>query len=316
MFVSNFIVFILGLFRPSTVLAPVPVRVMRQRGFSTLTLALIGLLAGSSLAIPALQLATGAMAGSAGPTATIDARSAAEHALWRLRFDPNVHDEMTGSPPELNYILAFFSGDADINIEASSEPPANNGLTASLSVTPSSIPADTATTVTYTLTLTNDDNEPHDVTRFEADPSGSFSPTYLTGTTTGATTINPVYQQSEWRWELITPVTVAGFGGTASISWQMSVDEGDGQYWVRGTVRVDNIGNVDAPLSGSLRATEVNDLDVTTIVTPNEVVAGSAQAHTFIIEVTNNGSVDYTPEFIKHWTSTLFDHDTGTTTGM
>jgi len=289
---------------------------MRQRGFSTLTLALIGLLAGSSLAIPALQLATGAMAGSAGPTATIDARSAAEHALWRLRFDPNVHDEMTGSPPELNYILAFFSGDADINIEASSEPPANNGLTASLSVTPSSIPADTATTVTYTLTLTNDDNEPHDVTRFEADPSGSFSPTYLTGTTTGATTINPVYQQSEWRWELITPVTVAGFGGTASISWQMSVDEGDGQYWVRGTVRVDNIGNVDAPLSGSLRATEVNDLDVTTIVTPNEVVAGSAQAHTFIIEVTNNGSVDYTPEFIKHWTSTLFDHDTGTTTGM
>jgi hypothetical protein len=287
-----------------------------QRGASTLAMALIGLLVGTSLATPAMQLVVGSFSSTTGSTATIDAKSAAEHALWRLRYDPSVHTEMTGSPPETDYILGFPSGDATINILASSDPPADNGLTASLSVTPSTIPEETATTVTYTLTLTNDDTETHDVTRFEANPSGSYSPTYLTGTTTGATTANPVYTSGEWRWELVSPITVNGFGGTTSISWQMSVDEDDGQYWVRGTIRVDEVGNVDAPLSGSVRATSTNDLDITTVVTPNEVIAGSTQTYSFTIDVTNNGSEDYTPEFIKHWTSTLFDHDTGTTTGM
>jgi hypothetical protein len=287
-----------------------------QRGFSTLTLALIGLLAGTSLAVPAMQLAAGALAGSHGPEASIDARSAAEHALWRLRYDPTVHTEMTGSPPETDYILGFPSGNADINIEASSDPPANNGVSASLSVTPSNVPEETPTTVTYTLTFTNDDTESHDVTRFEANPSGSYSPAFQTGTTTGAATADPTWQSGEWRWELITPVTVAGFGGTTSISWQMTVDEDDGQYWMRGTVRVDGIGNVDAPLSGSVRSTETNDLEIVTTVTPDEIVAGSTQTFSYTIAVTNNGSETYTPEFIKHWTSTLFDHDSGTTAGM
>lgn len=288
----------------------------KQRGASTLAMALIGLLVGTSLATPAMQMIVGAFTPSTGATASIDARSAAEHALWRLRYDPTVHTEMTGSPPETDYVLAFPSGNADINILASSDPPAENGLTASLMVTPSTIPEETATVVTYVMTLTNDDTTSHDVTRFEADPSGSFSPTYLTGTTTGATTVDPVYQSGEWRWNLLTPITVNGFGGTTSISWQMTVDEDDGQYWVRGTVRVEDVGSVDAPLSGSIRVTDASDLDITTVVTPNEIIAGSTQTYSFTIDVTNNGTEDYTPEFIKHWTSTLFDHDTATTTGM
>ncbi len=287
-----------------------------QRGFATLALALIGLLVGSSLAISALQLAGGTLVSSVGPSASIDARSAAEHALWRLRYDPSVHDEMTGSPPETTYILAFPGGDATVNIEASSDPPADNGLTASLMVIPGTVPEGTATTVTYTLTLTNDDTEAHDVTRFEIDPHGSFTPTYLTGTTTGATTANPVYQAGKWRWNLVSAVNVNGFGGTTSILWQMSINENDGQYWLRGTVRVDNIGNVDAPLSGSVRAADANDLTVTTVVTPSEVVAGSAQIYTYTVDITNTGVTDYTPEFVKHWTSTVFDHNSGSTTGI
>ena len=287
-----------------------------QRGISTLMLALIGLLAGSSLAVPAMQLATGTLASSVGPSASIDARSAAEHALWRLRYDTAVHEEMTGSPPATTYILGFPAGDANVTIVASSDPPADNGLTASLSVTPNTVPVETATTLTYTLTLTNDDIEAHDVTRFEADPSGSYNPALQTGTTTGATTQDPVYQAGRWLWDLVTPVSVAGFGQTTGISWQMTINEDDGQYWIRGTVRVDNIGNVVAPLSGSVRASEVNDLDITMSVTPTEVVAGSSQAYTYTIDITNNGATGYTPEFVKHWTSTLFDHDTGTTTGI
>ena len=111
-----------------------------QRGFATLALALIGLLVGSSLAVSALQLAGGTLVSSVGPSASIDARSAAEHALWRLRYDPSVHDEMTGSPPETTYILAFPGGDATVSIEASSDPPADNGLTASLTVIPGIVP--------------------------------------------------------------------------------------------------------------------------------------------------------------------------------
>jgi hypothetical protein len=287
-----------------------------QRGAATLAMALIALMVGTSLAIPAMQLIVGSFTSTTGSSASIDARSAAEHALWRLRFDPLVHDEMIGSPPQTDYILGFPNGDATVSILASSDPPSDNGLTASLLVTPSTIPENTQTTVTYTLTLTNDDTADHVVTRFETNPSGSFGPTYLTGTTTGATTQNPIYQSGEWRWELLTPITVDGFGGMTSISWQMSVNEDDGQYWARGTVRVENVGNVDAPLSSSIRATGTNDLEITTIVTPNEVVAGSTQTYSFTVEVTNNGLIDYTPEFIKHWTSTLFDHVTATTTGM
>ena len=247
-------------------------RAGKQRGFTTLMLALIGLLVGTSLAVPALQLATGTLASSVGPSAVIDGRSAAEHALWRLRYDPTVHDEMTGSPPETDYILAFPSGNAFVNIKASSDPPPNNGLQASLTVTPIIIQEEIASTVTYTLSLTNDDSQDHDVTRFEANPM-VFNPTYLVGTTTGATTSDPVYQASRWRWDLITPITVTGFGGTTSISWQMSITQDEGQYWVRGTVRVDGIGNVDAPLSEAVRASESADVVITTAVTPNEVVA-------------------------------------------
>jgi hypothetical protein len=287
-----------------------------QRGASMLAMALIGLLVGTSLATPAGQLVVGSFSGTTGATASIDARSAAEHALWRLRYDPTVHDEMIGSPPETDYILGFATGNANVNILASSDPPADNGLTASLSVTPSVVDEETPTTITYTLTLTNDDVETHDITRFAADPRSSYSPTYLSGTTTGATTADPVYQSGEWRWTLITPITVNGFGGTASISWDMTIDEDDGQYWMQGTVRIDTIGNVDAPLSGSVRSTETNDLEVTTVVTPNEVIAGSLQTYSFTIEMTNNGTEDYTPEFVKHWTSKLFDHSTGTTSGI
>ena len=293
-----------------------------QRGITTLMLALIGLLAGTSLAVPAMQLAAGTLASSVGPSASIDSRSAAEHALWRLRYDPTVHDEMTGSPPETTYILGFPSGNANVTIVASSDPPADNGLTASLTVTPNTVLEDIPTTITYTLTLTNDDIEAHDVTRFEANPHGSYNPVYLTGTTTGATTQNPVYQAGKWRWDLITPVRVTGFGGTTNISWQMTIDEDDGQYWIRGTVRVDNIGNVDAPLSGSVRVIDDDDLFsasllVSTAVTPSEVVAGSSQVYTYTIDITNTNDDDaYTLEFVKHWTLTSFDHNTGTTTGI
>ncbi len=290
--------------------------VAKQRGFSTLMLALIGLLAGTSLAVPAMQLAAGTLTSSVGSSASIDTRSAAEHALWRLRYDPAVYDEMTGSPPEVSYILGFTSGDANVTIAASSDPPLDNGLTASLTVTPSTVPENVPTTITYTLTIKNDDTESHDVTRFVVNPSGSYNPAYQTGTSTGATTQDPIYQGGKWHWDLVSPVSVAGFGGTVSLTWQMTIDEGDGQFWMRGTVRVDNIGNIDAPLSGSVRATGVSDLAITTVVTPTEVVAGSSQVYTYTIDITNNGLIDYTPEFVKHWTSTLFDHDAGTTTGM
>jgi hypothetical protein len=67
-----------------------------QRGAAMLAMALIALLVGTSLAAPAVNLVVGSFSGTAGVSASIDARSAAEHALWRLRYDPLVHDEMIG----------------------------------------------------------------------------------------------------------------------------------------------------------------------------------------------------------------------------
>lgn len=285
-----------------------------QKGFSTLTLALIGLLAGSSLAVPAIQLAAGSLAGSQGPIATVDARSAAEHALWRLQYDPAVHTDMTGSPPETDYVLAFSTGNADVNITASSDPPTNNGLRASIVVSPTVIEPDTPTDVTFTLTLINDDDQAHEITRFQAIPL-LFSPTYESGSTTGATTQDPSIFFGIRTWDLITPVVVPGFGGMTSIQWRSNYDLPEGQYWTAGIIRVNGEGNVYAPLDAYVRAVELTDLMVTTLVTTNQVTAGTAQTFHYTVTFANTGTSDYTVDWMKHYIPDYLDHVSGTTTG-
>ncbi len=286
-----------------------------QRGASTLALALIGLLVGTSLAAPAMQIVVGSFTTTAGASASVDARSAAEHALWRLENDPAVHDEMTGSPPSTDYVLGFPTGDANINIVASSDPPTNQGLRASINVSPTTIEPDTATEITFTLTLINDGDEAQDVTRFRAIPL-FFSPSYISGSTTGATTQNPTVFFGIYTWELLTPVSVPGFGGTTSISWRMTFDLPEGQYWTAGIVRVNGEGNVYAPLDAYVRAVVINDIDVSTVVTPNKVTAGSAQTFTYTVTITNNGLTDYTIDWLKHYVPNYLDHVPGSTTGL
>ena len=193
--------------------------------------------------MPALQLATGALASTGSATKSNDARSAAEHALWRLRYDPTLHDEMTGSPPETIYILGLPNGNASINIAASSDPPANDGLRSSIVVSPTVIEPDVPTEVTFTLTLINDDVVSHDVTRFRAIPL-FFWPSYVSG----ATTTDPSTFFGIYTWDLITPETVPGFGGSTSITWRMIFDQPEGQYWTEGIVRVEGHGSVFTPL--------------------------------------------------------------------
>ncbi|MDA1279626.1 MAG: hypothetical protein O3B95_06225 [Chloroflexi bacterium] len=281
-------------------IGPVANRAAGQRGFSTLTLSLIGLIAGSALAVPALQLAVGALATADRSSASNHARSAAEHALWRLKYDPTLHSLMTGSPPATDYILSLPNGNAGVNIAASSDPPPNEGLRSSIVVSPTVIEPGTPTEVMFTLTLINDDVVPHDVTRFRAVPL-LFPTSYVTGSTTGATTTDPSLFFGIYTWDLISAVSVPGFGGTTSITWRMNFDLPEGQYWTEGIVSVTGSGSIFTPLDAYVRAVVINDIDVSTTVAPNSVSAGSQQTFRYTVTFTNNGPVPYTVEWLKHY---------------
>ena len=288
---------------------------MRQRGFSILALALIGLLSSSAIAVPLLNRASNSLNSiDVSAVGASSARAAAEHALWRLQYDSTVHDEFTGTPPTTTYELVFPDGTATITI-VGIEPPLDFGLAASTVVTPKEVLPNTPTVLTYTMTISNDDTIPHDIVRVDADPQGSYGPQYVTSSTTGLTTDDPSLVGQKWRWTLATPVTVAPFGGTAQISWQMIIDEGEGNYWMGGAVRFDGVGDIDAPVSANVIAAIPSDIVVSTIVTPGIVESGDFETYTFTITVDNTSVNDYVLTDIKHFTTRDFDFVTGSSTG-
>jgi hypothetical protein len=159
----------------------------KQRGAAILAFALLGLTGTTILAMPILARASNDLhveANTAVRTSNA-AVSAAEHALWRIENDPDFLASMTGDPPSASYTLTLSDGDAEITVTSSSLAAEGDGISAYLSVSPNQIPQNVASTVTFTLTVVNDDVEPHVVTRAEADPR-QYSPAYQMGPLQGS----------------------------------------------------------------------------------------------------------------------------------
>jgi hypothetical protein len=290
-----------------------------QRGYTSLAFGMIGLVMCGAVAAPLVARAATALRAqeTSSPIkgGLNGAISAAEHALWRIAHDAAFVEGMTGEPPSAVYTLNLPEGTATITVTQSSEAPEGDGLSAQLTVTPWLIPPDTATTVAYTLRVVNDGTVARSIDRAEADPK-SFSPAYQTGSTTGFTTSDPTYESGKWRWSIVPAVSVAPLGGEVSMSWQMEIDEGEGDYFVEGSARIIDVGTVKAPLTSSVRVASMSDIEIFTVVDPPLVSAGDGLEFEFVVTVTNNATSTRTIDYLKHYTATDFDHNTGSTTGF
>ena len=290
----------------------------QQRGTAILAFALAGLTGTTVLAIPILARASNDLhvESTTAARSSNAAVSAAEHALWRIENDPDFLASMTGDPPTASYTLTLADGVTEITITSSSLAAEGDGVSAYLSVIPNQILEETPSTVTFTLRIVNDDLEPHVVTRVDADPR-QYSPAYQSGSTTGITTIDPIYTGGRWRWDIVPGVTVPGFGGEASLQWRMTVDEDDGNYWTGASIRVQGVGSVSAPMSASIRVYDTaTEIDIVSVVTPSQVSAGSLETFQHPITLTNNGVAPYTAEWVKYAVSRDLDYVLGSTSGM
>lgn len=289
-----------------------------QGGSAILALAVAGLIGTMLLAVPFLARATNdfQVGESTAPTSCNPASAAAEHGLWTIENNSTFLASMTGTPPTAIYILGLTAGDATVTVTSESVAAEAEGITAFLTVTPNSVIENTPTTVHYTLLVINNDNEEHVVTRVEADPR-AHSPVHLTGTTTGMTTADPTVTAGRWRWFLTPGVPIAPFGGQATLEWDATFDEGDGNYWTGASIRVENVGSVSAPMSAAIRVDDAaSDIDIVTSVVPSQVGAGSSETFTYTLTVTNTGTGPLTAEWLEHAATRDLDYDPGSTSGI
>jgi hypothetical protein len=283
--------------------------------FGMIGLVMCGVVAAPVVARAATALRAQETSSPVGQYSTDGAISAAEHGLWRIANDAAFLNSFTGTPPSAQYTLALPEGTATITVTQSSEDPGGDGLNVYLTVTPNQIQPDTPTTVDYTIRMVNNGNSAKSVDRVEADPQ-SFSPTYVNGSTTGITTSNPTYTAGRWRWSISPTVSVPAFGGQVSLSWKMTINEREGDYFVGGSARFVGVGTVSAPMTSSVRVANMADINVSTTVAPALVSSGDGLTFTYTVTITNNATSTRTIDWLKHYTTTDFDHLTGSTTGF
>ncbi|MBI4307132.1 MAG: hypothetical protein HY678_12510 [Chloroflexi bacterium] len=290
-----------------------------QGGYLSLTIGMLGLVMCGAIAAPLVARAATALRAqeTSSPVGSelSGVISAAEHGLWRIENDTAFLSGMTGSPPSSTYTLDLPEGTATITVTQSSDPPGGDGLNLYLTVTPNLVQPNTATTVTYTIRAVNNSSSAQSIDRVEADPQ-SFNPTYVANSTTGFTTAEPTYTAGAWRWNVVPAVLVPPFASEVSMSWQMQINQNEGDYFVAGSARFVNVGTVTAPMTSSVRVASMNDIDVGTTVTPPLVSAGNNLEFEYTITITNNAISTRTIDWVKHYTGTEFNHLVGSTSGF
>ncbi|GEM_PF-2974015 len=305
-----------------------------QRGYVVLTLALVGLMGGAVVAVPILQRATSGLRAHSGQGAvggaSIGAESAIEHAIARIRYDVPFVDSFTGTPPGASY-TADVLGDgtmADIAVTASSAPPPNQGMQVHLTSNTDPMTPGVPAVITYTLRVTNYDNEPHLLSRITVQPLLWF-PTFVSGSASGITTSNPSSCLFLFgcRWDLWPYYSVPAHGGEATLTFQMlSGAMPIGTWWTYGAVRVEGLGTIVAPQTAQSRFMALNGLDLGVTVertdwtaddllAPDEAIAGELEEYEFDITVINNSASPVHMEWVQHWTKTTFDYVAGSSSG-
>ena len=113
-------------------------RAESQRGLAVFSLAIIGLLFTGMMAGPLLgRSALGLLSQTEESLAAVTgagAASGAEYAFWLIGNDPDFLDSMTGSPPSATIELVLPTGTTTVTVTASSNPPPDDGITATFIV--------------------------------------------------------------------------------------------------------------------------------------------------------------------------------------
>ena len=220
-----------------------PQRAREERG-----VAMIVVLAFMVLAIPATTAALSFTATvsqdsreqRARATEQFSAVGANDYAIFRLLHEPGFKEGLVPGVP-VQEILPLNGGDVAVTWEKRGSPgatlPPNPPavLSTSKGATPATIPADTPTTVTYTIQVTNDGPDPADLLQIhDGLPPHAV---YLTGTTTGVTTSDPsVFAFDDGQggavfqfltWDLTTQLQPAEF---ATLQFQVQMDAPEGHY--------------------------------------------------------------------------------------
>lgn len=284
-----------------------------QSGGAILPLAIAGLFGTSLIAVPLLDRSITSLEATKESSSVqgLDAEAAAWYAIHRLRHDPTIHSEFSGSPPTTTF---QFRG-ADITV-VGVEPPDNSGIIMSMTVTPNRALPNTPTTVTYTIIIKNDDLQAHDILRIEADPAGSYGPSYVDASTTGLTTVEPSTSGNRFTWMPLTAVTIDPFGAELSMSWDMIVDEGEGNYWMDSELRIDGVGDIEGLTEANVLVAPPNDIVVSASVNPVVVEAGDNETFSYVITIENTGLIDYDISDIKFWATKDLDVDIGSSAGV
>ncbi len=297
-------------------------RVRRQGGYVVISLAAIGLFGGAAAATPVLNRIVGSL--NASDTSPVDqsgAACAAEHALWRLENDPTLWSSMSGSPPSTSYQhpACGVLSDADIDVGALDDPPTGDDrFDVALTVTPDVHPQNTDVEFTYTLTVTNDDIVPHDISRVIIDPKWFFKPDAVAGTTSGITTADPIetgcfFGYCRFQWDLFPYVEVPPFGGEVSLTFTAEDNRSFGSHFTGAEVRFDGVGTIDAPNSARVRFQNDNALRVEQFVTPGFGAAGETVTYDYTIRAHNDGATPLTLEWIRNWSTQDFSYVAGST---
>ncbi len=272
-------------------------------GFMALTIPVVtGALAFSATAANSARVA------SADTASSFTAAGAADYAVYKLAHTAGFKETLVGGVP-YNEILPINGEDAVISwtkraVPGATTPPEAPTVFATTKIVDTAIvPANTPTTVTYTIEVTNTGLTPATVDEIRDGLPPNFD--YLNGTTSGATSSDPTTKFYDSGFggglfrQLVWPLGVElAPSASLSISFDAEVDAPDAYYcnvaWANPGGQETGTGptakiQVGTPAM-SLCVNEA--VDVRKTVTPETAAAGVPTTFTYRVEFENLSSID------------------------
>ena len=310
-----------------------------QRGFSTLSMALIGLMFSTLLVIPFLANVQTHLISAQKNSSPCSAATGIEYAIWVLNYgDPTITDPLTVDDPSLTVDSTICSETVAVTItkaypEGYTEPVYANvppkSVSMSKTVTPDSVnPGGVDTTFTYTISTENLGK-----VLWHMERMSDLLPLYLSyvpGSSSGMTTDDPVIttngNQEYIYWdfspvEKFTPgeIRTQTFQASGTLYQGTHFNEASGLFnsgvRCRGTGPVAPITITNGPTPPAPPAATARSIEISKTVTPQFALANSETVFTYTVTVDNTGTETLNVKRIYDITPAFLTYQLGTTTG-
>ena len=291
---------------------------LAEAGAIFTTLSAAGMTLGILIIIPVLASTSTSLRGLqlVAPSTVYSPDSVVEHAIWRLVHEPGYGDSFTSSSPVDEYDLTLNGVTSHVTITSSIPPPPDAEMSITKVVNPKIAPVDTLTTFTYTITIVNDDGVAHEITELRDKALEYFD--YVTGSTSGFTTVDPS-QSGKWlHWQFSPPYPqIPPNGGIAQLIFQVTASQPEGTYF-----------NPDARIyilppdlfkianSAPVRFANEGNVDVGVTVDPTVARAGLETLFTYTFSMFNNDATTHDLDQILNVLPVGFSYVVGTTSGL